>query len=125
MNPTDRKQALVAQAALHRQRMAQAGQAVSAGLHAGALVKGAGGLALAGLALLRSKKGGGAGAGGMAALLPLAAPLAMRGLSFLGRIKPSGPTVRKLLTVAALGALAAFAVKRATATKARRIGKRN
>lgn len=125
MKPTDRKQALVAQAALHRQRMAQAGEAFVAGLRPGALVKGAGGLALAGLSLLRNKKGAGAAATGVAAFLPLAAPLAMRGLSLLGRFKAPGPTARKLLAVAALGALAAFVVKRVSATRSCNAGKRH
>ncbi len=114
----DRKQELVAQAALHRRRMGQARQEIADGLQPGALAKGAGGLALAGLSLLRSKKGGGAPAG-LAALLPLAAPLAMRGLALLGKSKApaagvsqSGSRLRKLLAVGALGALAAYAVKK-------------
>lgn len=119
MNPSDRKQQLVAQAALHRQRMSQASQAVSAGLHPGALIKGAGGLALAGLALWRNKKSGAAPAG-VAALLPLAAPLAMRALSLLGHIKAPS-TARKLLVVGVLGAVAAFAFK----SSAKRSAKRN
>lgn len=119
MNPSDRKQQLVAQAALHRQRMAQASQAVSAGLHPGALIKGAGGLALAGLALWRNQKSGVASAG-VAALLPLAAPLAMRALSLLGHLKPPGSTARKLLAVGVLGAVAAFAFKRSVKRSAKR-----
>lgn len=123
MNPTDHKQALVAQAARHRQRMAQAGHALADGMHPGALVKGIGGLALTGLALLRNKNSGGAAAGA-AGLLPLALPLAMRGLSLLGRFRPSGPTTRKLLAVGALGALAAFAIKSAQKrASAKRTGK--
>lgn len=120
MKTTDQKQALVAQAAQHRQRMAQAGHDLAEGMHPGALVQGIGGLALTGLALLRNKKGGGGvAAGGMAALLPLALPVAMRGLALLGRFKPAGPTARKLLAVGALGALAAFAFKRASAKRRR------
>ncbi|QAU32827.1 hypothetical protein [Janthinobacterium sp. 17J80-10] len=118
MKPTDQKQALVAQAARHRQGMVQAGHALAEGLHPGALVQAVGGLALTGLALLRNKKSGVA-SGGMAALLPLALPVAMRGLSLLGRFKPSGPTTRKLLAAGALGALAAFALKRASARRRR------
>lgn len=116
MKPIDRKLELVAQAAIHRQRVAQARQSLAAGLHPGVLVKGAGGLALAALALLRNRKSDSAPAG-MAALLPLAAPLALRGLSLLGKVNASKPTVRKLLIVGAVGALTAFAIKKAVARR--------
>ena len=116
MKPIDHKQALVAQAALHRRRMTQASHVLADSLHPGALVKGAGGLALAGLAFLRNGKGGGV-SGGVAGLLPLALPVAMRGLSLLSRLKPSRSATRKLLAVGVLGAVAAFALKRAGAKR--------
>jgi hypothetical protein len=117
MKPIDRKRELVAQAAIHRQRVAEARETLVAGLRPGTLVKGVGGLALAGLALLRNRKEENAPVG-MAALLPIAAPLALRGLSFLGqKVKPSKPTMGKLLIVGALGALTAFAVNKAAARK--------
>lgn len=118
MKRSDQKQYLVAQAAQHRHRMAQAGHVLAEGVRPSALAKGIGGLALAGLALLRSKKAG-AASGGVAALAPLAIPVAMRALSLLGRVKPGAPAARKLLAVGALGALAAFAIRRAGARRRR------
>lgn len=119
MKPIDRKRELVAQAAIHRQRVAEARQNLIAGLRPGTLAKGAGAVALAGLALLRSRKEESAPAG-LAALLPLAAPLALRGLAFLGKkVSTPKPTMRKVLTVGALGALAAFAVRKTIAARKR------
>jgi len=121
MKTTDRKQELVAQAALHRQRMAQASVAIAAGMHPGVLLRGAGSLALSGLALLRNS--GGVGPAGLAALLPLVAPLAQRGLSLLGAVKTARPAVRKLLAVGVLGAVAAYAVKKLTTARRGRSGR--
>jgi hypothetical protein len=115
MKPIDRKRELVAQAAIHRQRVAEARETLIAGFRPATLAKGVGGLALAGLAFLRSRKEESA-PGGLAALLPLAAPLALRGLSFLNKKAPlPKPSIRKLLVVGALGALTAFAAKKAVA----------
>lgn len=112
MKPIDRKQELVAQAAIHRQRVEEARETLIAGMRPGTLVKGVGGLALAGLALLRSRKEEHEPPG-LAALLPVFAPLALKGLSFIGgKVKPSKPTMRQLLLVGAVGALATFAVKK-------------
>jgi len=118
MKPIDRKRELVAQAAIHRQRVAESREILIAGLRPGTLVKGAGGLALAGLALLRTRKQENSEPAGLAALLPLALPLVMRGMSMLGK-KVSAPklTTRKLLAVGVLGAVSAFALKKAIARK--------
>lgn len=112
MKPIDRKQELVAQAAIHRQRVEEARETLIAGMRPGTLLKGVGGLALTGLALLRSRKEEEAQSS-LAALLPVFAPLALRGLSFLGKkAKPPRPTMRQLLLVGAVGALTTFAVKK-------------
>lgn len=117
MKPIDRKQELVAQAAIHRQRVEEARETLIAGMRPGTLIKGVGGLALTGLALLRSRKEE-PQSSGLTGLLPALAPLALQGLSFLGKkVKPSRPTIRQLLLVGAVGALTTFAVKKAVARR--------
>ncbi|TCS35607.1 hypothetical protein EDC30_11075 [Paucimonas lemoignei] len=117
MKPIDRKQELVAQAAIHRQRVEQARETLVAGIRPATLMKGVGGLALTGLALLRSRKEEPSPAG-LTSLLPVLAPLALKGISLVGKkAKSPKPTMRQLLLVGALGAVTAFAVKKAVARR--------
>ncbi len=130
-----RKQQLLAQAAQHRLHLGQARQAVSEGMHSGALAKAGLGVGLAALAMLRAPKRRRSddvpARTGIAALLPFAAPLAMRGLSLLSRLRlpgggKAGPgdatgtppasgrgRTGKIVAAGLLGVAAAYAVKAA------------